>query len=70
MKVNKTAIICMAVYAVITIVRIINHIPFFDEAHAWTMAEQLNFTDLLLEVKNEGHFFIWQTLLYPFAHSH
>ncbi len=70
MKVNKTAIICLFVYAVITITRIINHSPWFDEAHAWTIAEQLNFIDMFNYVKNEGHFFIWQALLYPFAHSH
>lgn len=67
---NLTAIICLFIFSVITINRIINHIPWFDEAHAWTIAEQLGFVDMFNYVKNEGHFFIWQTLLYPFAHSH
>ena len=63
-------IICMVIYFVITISRILNHIPWFDEAHAWTIAEQLNFWDMFNYTKNEGHFFVWQALLYPFAHSH
>lgn len=61
------AVICLLIFAGITIFRIINHIPFFDEAHAWLMTEQLNYWDLINEVKNEGHMFIWQTLMYPFA---
>ena len=70
MKVNKTAVVCMFIYIIITVLRVLKHIPWFDEAHAWTIAEQLNFIDMFNYVKNEGHFFIWQTLLYPFAHSH
>ncbi len=69
MKVNKTAIICMGIFVVVTLLRLANHIPWFDEAHAWTIAEQLNYIDMFNYVKNEGHFFLWQTLLYPFAHS-
>ncbi len=69
-KSNISAIVCLLVFSVITVNRIINHIPFFDEAHAWTISEQLGFWDMICEVKNEGHFFIWQVLLYPFAHSH
>ena len=45
-------IICLIVYAVITITKIVNHSPWFDEAHAWTIAEQLNFIDMFNYVKN------------------
>ena len=69
-KSNCIAITCLIIYACITLTRIINHTPWFDEAHAWTIAEQLNFVDMFNYVKNEGHFFVWQALLYPFAHSH
>ena len=69
-KSNYIAIICLIIYSIITITRMIHHTPWFDEAHAWTIAEQLNFVDMFNYVKNEGHFFIWQALLYPFAHSH
>lgn len=63
-------IICLMIYSVITIYRIINHVPFTDEAHAWLLAENLSFWEMFNEVKNEGHFFIWQTILYPFAKLH
>ena len=69
-KVNKLAVICLVIFSFITILRITKHIPWFDEAHAWTIAEQLSFIEMFNYVKNEGHFFVWQTLLYPFAHSH
>ena len=63
-------ILCVSIYAVITLVRIFNHIPFVDESHAWSLAEELSFGQMFNEVKNEGHFFIWQSLLYPFAKLH
>ena len=76
MKFNKIInskiffILCLSIYAVITLVRIFNHIPFADEAHAWSLAEELSFGQMFNEVKNEGHFFIWQSMLYPFAKLH
>ena len=69
-KLNKFAIVCIFFFAVITLIRIFNHIPWFDEAHAWTIAEQLSFFDMLDYIKNEGHFFVWQVILYPFAKLH
>ena len=68
-KSNILAIMSLIAFSIITISRIANHTPFCDEAHAWILAEQLNYLDMVKEVNNEGHFFIWHTLLYPFAHS-
>ena len=68
-KDNGIAMFCLLLFAIITITRIINHIPFYDEAHAWLMTKQLDYLNLFNEVKNEGHLFVWQTLLYPFAKS-
>ena len=69
-KLNKIAISCLVLFSVITLARIFNHVPWFDEAHGWTIAEQLNYFDMLNYIKNEGHFFVWQSLLYPFAKLH
>ena len=69
-KNNKLAIFCMFLYAIITLCRLFSHTPWFDEAHAYTIAEQLTFFDMLKYVKNEGHFFLWQALLFPFAKLH
>ena len=70
MKVNKIALICLFLYAVVTLIRLFNHTPFFDEAHVWTIVEQLSFIDMFNYMKNEGHFFVWPALLYPFVKSH
>ncbi len=69
-KLNKTAVFCLFLYAIITLLRLFNHVPFFDEAHAWTISEQLNLFEVFKYTKNEGHFFLWQTMLYPFAKLH
>ena len=68
MKVNKFAILCLVIYAAITIYFNYTHAMWFDEAHSWLIAKQLGFVAMLKYIKNEGHFFVWQVLLYPFAH--
>lgn len=70
MKVNKFAIFSIFLFAVITLLRVFNHIPWYDEAHAWTIAEQLNQFDMFSYVKSEGHLFLWQLILMPFAKTH
>ena len=67
---NKTFLISIALWCIITIVRILNHIPWFDEAHAWTIAEELNLVQIFHLMKVEGHTFIWYLLLIPFAKFH
>ncbi len=67
---NKTFLISIALWCFITIVRILNHIPWYDEAHAWTIAEELNLIQIFDLMKLEGHTFIWYLLLMPFAKLH
>lgn len=69
-KNNKFAIISLIFYCVITLYRLFTHTPWFDEAHAYTIAEQLSFFEMVNYVKNEGHFFLWQMILFPFAKLH
>lgn len=64
---NKAFIISILLWCFITVVKIINHIPWFDEAHAWTIAEQLNLVELFDFMKIEGHTILWYVLLMPFA---
>ena len=68
MKLNKFTILCLVIYAAVTIYFNYTHVMWFDEAHSWLIAKQLGFVDMLKYIKNEGHFFVWQVLLYPFAH--
>lgn len=64
---NKIFIISIILWAVITVFRLVNRIPEFDEAHAWTIAQQLNLFQVFKIMYAEGHTFIWYLLLMPFA---
>ena len=64
------AIFCIIIYSLITLFKALTHTPWFDEAHAWTIAEQLSLPEVFNYVKDEGHFFLWQFILYPFAKMH
>ena len=57
----------LIVYICITVVMLVNHQPWFDEAHAWTVAQELNILDIIYQAPLEGHTFLWYTLLMPFA---
>ena len=64
---NKAFIISMILWCFVTVVRILNHIPWFDEAHAWTISKELNLFQIIDLMKIEGHTIIWYVLLMPFA---
>lgn len=64
---NKAFIISMILWCFITVVRILNHIPWLDEAHAWTISRELNLFQIIDLMKIEGHTIIWYVLLMPFA---
>lgn len=64
---NKIFILSVILWVFITVFRLINRIPDFDEAHAWTIAQQLNLFEIFKLMHIEGHTFIWYLLLMPFA---
>lgn len=66
---NKTFIICLIFWILITLFRVIFHQPWHDEALAWLYAEKLSFLQLFQLSHTEGHFFVWFTMLMPFAKS-
>lgn len=66
-KENKTFLIVMTFYTVITFLRVFFHQPWFDEAHAWTIADELNLSQIFDYMQYEGHTFLWYLLLMPFA---
>ena len=67
-KENKVEIIIMFVYVISTfIIGMFFHEKWRDEAQAWLMARDLNLFDLLKQMKYEGHPFLWQLILMPFA---
>ncbi len=66
-KSNKYIYIILGIWIVITLLRVIFHQPWYDEAHAYMMAQQLSLLDIIAQMKFEGHTFIWYLLLMPFA---
>lgn len=66
-KINWGMVISLCLWCVITLIRVINHSPWYDEAHAWTIAQQLNLFEIIKFMRLEGHTFIWYLLLMPFA---
>ena len=62
-----TVIIVLAIYACLTISN-----PFFrnfnhDEVHAWNIASNFGFIDIIKLMRSEGHTFIWFLLMKPFT---
>lgn len=55
------------VYLLIILFRLANHFPWFDEAHAWTIAQETPLNQLLSVIRTEGHPFLWYFMLMPFA---
>ena len=64
---NKLFIISMVIWIVATLFRMLNHIPWLDEAHAWTIAQDLSIVEIVKLMKIEGHTLIWYLMLMPFA---
>lgn len=64
---NKAFWVCITIWIIITLIRLFNHQPWFDEANAWIIAQKAHFSQLFLLPKIEGHPFIWYLILMPFA---
>ena len=60
----------ISIYTVITILRLINHQPWFDEAHAYSIAQEMNLLEIIQLMSLEGHTFLWYLLLMPFARAY
>lgn len=67
MKNNKVFIISMIIWVVVSLFRMFNHIPWLDEAHAWTIVQELNLFEIIKLMKVEGHTLVWYLMLMPFA---
>ena len=65
---NKTiGITVLFVWVIITLIRVFYHQPWYDEAHAWLIAHDYSFMDVIAFMKYEGHTFLRYLLLMPFA---
>lgn len=66
-KSNIFVIIVMILFISLTTIGVLHHEPWFDEAQAWLIAQDLNFGELLKYMKYEGHMFMWFLALMPSA---
>lgn len=66
-KKNWQTIIFLGLWCGITFFNLFNHTPWYDEAHAWNIAQGLNFIEILDFMHIEGHTFLWYLCLMPFA---
>ena len=67
LKNNMLFISVITIYIIVTALRLIYHQPWYDEALAWNIAQQLNLLEIIHLMRVEGHTFIWYLLLMPFA---
>lgn len=63
-------IVVMLLFITLTTIGVLHHEPWFDEAQAWLIAQDLNFGELLKYMKYEGHLFMWFLALMPSAKLH
>ncbi len=64
---NYIMIAALIIFCILTIPKLLNHIPWFDETHAWMQAKNMNFINWAEILREEGHFIIWYLLIMPFA---
>lgn len=57
---------CIFIFAVVTFLIMFNRVPFWDEAHAYSIA-RLNIGEILSLTRVEGHTFLWFFIIKPFS---
>lgn len=60
-------VVTIIVYAVITFCCVYFHEQWKDEAQSWLLAKNLNFVELINQMKYEGHPLLWYIIIMPFA---
>lgn len=55
------------IYAVLTLICVLNHEIFNDEVQVWQLAKYLNPPELIQRLHNEGHPFVFYAAVMPFA---
>ncbi len=70
MKLNKNLVfaICITfIYAVITLICVLHHETWADEAQVWQLCKYLNIPELYNHLHNEGHPILFYLMVMPFA---
>ncbi len=63
----KISILITTIYALITLVAVLNHEIWADEAQVWLLCKNLSVTELIRHLHNEGHPSLLYLLVMPFA---
>ena len=66
-KFGMVELIAFIIYIVIVLIIATNHECFEDEAQSWLIARDLNWIEIIQQMKYEGHSFLWHYILAPFA---
>lgn len=66
-KKNKFNICVMFIYSIVTLIAVIFHENWRDEAQSWLIARDLSFIDIFKQMRYEGHPCLWHFILAPFA---
>lgn len=66
-KVINRKIIIIFIYLAVSFFFICFHEEWKDEAQSWLLVKNLNFLELLDQMKYEGHPYLWYLILMPFA---
>ena len=62
-------IVCILLYASITLFTVLHHEIWRDEAQVWLVVRDLNIIELIKHVRIEGHPLLWYFTVFPFAKS-
>lgn len=69
-KNNIINLLLIVFYAIFTLVLVLHHEIWADEAQAWLVVRDLDFLGIIRHVRTEGHPLVWYFLLFPFAKLH
>ena len=67
MELDCLYLIILFLWVIITCPLMLNHTPWFDEAHAWMLAKFMNINNWVDILREEGHPIIWFLILKPFT---
>ncbi len=60
-------ILLLFIYAAITLISVLHHEIWRDEAQVWLVTRDLSFLGIIDHVRNEGHPLLWYFLVLPFS---
>lgn len=69
-KDNIISLVLFIIYAVFTLILVLHHEIWADEAQVWLVVRDLDLWGIIRHVRTEGHPLVWYFLILPFAKLH